>query len=478
MTTLRILAPIAALCGGAVVLLMLDAFAAHANDRYRRAALRVTLVSLLAALALLIFPMGDVVSFGRGLIVWDGISYFTALLALFSLLFVVLISERSRALSVLRTGTYYALLLLAGAGLMLVGSADDLLLVLLAIELFALPSFVLAAYESRRQDAAESALKFFLMGAATTAMFAYGASLLYGMTGTTSLSQIRESAELLAKTPTGVFVAVIFILSSLGFKMALVPFHSWMPDVLQDAPSPVASFLAVSTKLAAAMAAFRLLILSLGDAAPVLAVLAVLSGATLLVASVVGLRQTRLRRLLAYSSIAHMGFLLVGFLGYNYDQGASIFLYAWIYLFSTLGAFAIVALVENAESSDALDAYQGLGERSPWLAALFSIFILSLAGVPPLAGFVGKFYVLASAFQSGWWISAGIAVLATVISIGYYFKILHTMYFMPAQKTTPLTISTSERITLAAASFFVFVVGLLPEFFATTAHTLVQLGRP
>ena len=223
-------------------------------------------------------------------------------------------------------------------------------------------------------------------------------------------------------------MAIFFILVSFGFKIALVPFHMWVPDAFEGAPTPIAAFLSVAPKVAGVAIALRVFVLNMPDAQlgsiHVLVILAVL---TMTIANVIGLQQTNVIRLLAYSSIAHMGYLLLGLIAGSPAGISSVYLYSWIYLFTNLGAFAIVICLTNAVGSSELSAFEGLAKRAPGLSAFFVLFLVSLAGVPPTAGFIAKFYVFYAAFNAGWLWLVIIAAINSVIAVGYYFKILRSI---------------------------------------------------
>lgn len=442
--------------------------------RLRQVGFWLTLAGLgLAAGFLSQTPAAEAVLFGRQMLVWDGLSYFFSWIALLTLIFVVLLSARYQAYEGLRLSSYFALLLIAGVGLIFLASANDFLMIFLSIELIGVPSFILAGYLRHEQRSSEAAIKFFLIGAFSSAMLAYGISILYGITGTTSLTELQSHLDVLQAAGPLAILALIFVLVSFGFKIALVPFHMWVPDVFEGAPAPIAAFLSVAPKVAGGAIALRVFGLMMPAAdLGVLNVLAVISVLTMTIGNIIGLQQTNVIRLLAYSSIAHMGYLLLGVIGGGMLGVTGVYLYAWIYLFMNLGAFGVVIIVSNAVGSTTLPAYAGLAKRSPMLAALLTLFLVSLAGLPPTAGFVAKFYVFAAAFQSGWkWLVLA-GALNSVISVGYYFKILHAMYFQSPSSTAPIALGTSERVTLAATSFFTLFLGLFPGLFLSCVQGL------
>jgi len=379
-------------------------------------------------------------------------------------------SEYDRTFEGLSLSVYYGLLFLAATGLILVVSANDFLVIFLAIELVGVPGFILTGYLRHVEKSSEAAVKFFLIGAFSSAMLAYGISILYGLTGSTSLTSLQTGAQLLQDKAPLALVAVFFILVSFGFKIALVPFHMWVPDAFEGAPTPIAAFLSVAPKVAGVAIALRVFNLNMtSESLGVLNILAILAGLTMTVANLIGLQQTNVVRLLAYSSIAHMGYILLGLVAGGPAGISSVYLYGGVYLFMNLGAFAVVICLSNALQSNDLSAYAGLGKRAPLLSALFVLFLVSLAGIPPTAGFIAKFYVFSAAYNAGWIWLVLVAAVNSVISVGYYFKILRAMYFVPSSSDAPIPINLSTRLTLAVTSFVTIFLGVLPQYgFAKT----------
>lgn len=477
MTSLRLLAPTLSLSAFAFLLFGLDAYADGRRVPARRAAFWISLAGLALTLALISpVPAGAPQVFGRGMLVWDGVSYFLSWIAVLTVLLVALLSEQCREFKGLSLSVYFGLILLAAAGLIFVSAANDFLMIFLSIELVGVPSFILTGYLRRQQKSSEAALKFFLIGAFSSAMLAYGVSILYGIMGSTSLVALQSGAALLQKEPALTLLALFFILVSFGFKMGLVPFHMWVPDAFEGAPAPVAAFLSVAPKVAGAAVALRVFNLTLPSAdLGIVKALAVLAALTMTIGNLIGLQQRNVIRLLAYSSIAHMGYLLLGLVAGGPVGASSVFLYGWVYLFMNLGAFAVVICLSNAVGSSDLSAFAGLAKRSPRLSVLLALFLVSLAGIPPTAGFVAKFYVFWAAFNAGWTWLVILAAVNSVISVGYYFKILHAAYFMAPTEETPVEMSLSTRGTLAVASFFTLLVGLCPQLYIEKVQRLSSL---
>jgi NADH-quinone oxidoreductase subunit N len=351
-------------------------------------------------------------------------------------------------------------------------------MIFLSIELFGVPAFILTGYLRHQERSSEAAIKFFLIGAFSSAMLAYGISLIYGLIGSTSLLQLHQNLPLLQDKAPLALLIVFFLIVSFGFKIALVPFHMWVPDVFEGAPTPIAAFVSVAPKIAGAAIAVRVLGLTLaGSNLGILNVVAVLAVLTMTVANIIGLQQTNIVRLLAYSSIAHMGYLLLGLVASSSMGLSSVYIYGWAYLFMNMGAFAVVISLGNETNSQELSSYAGMAKRAPFVSALLVLFLVSLAGLPPTAGFLAKFYVFSSAFQSHWtWLVLAAAV-NSVISIGYYFKILHAMYFQKSATETPIVMPLSARFTLAVTSFFTLFIGVFPQIYMVKSQSLADSSQ-
>ena len=338
-------------------------------------------------------------------------------------------------------GEYFALLLLAAAGLMLLISSENLLVIFIALELLSVPLYVLTAFNKTSLSSAEAALKYFLFGSVAAACTLFGISLLYGLTGGLEL---RSVAEKLATQPIEpvCYAALVMTLAGFAFKVAVAPFHFWAPDVYQGAPAPIACFIASGSKVASFFVLARIILVGFapwqGSAAwegfragwmPLLAVAAVLS---MVVGNIAALVQTSVKRLLAYSAIAHGGYALLAFFGNPRQMLPALFFYVITYSLTVLGAFAVVAVVENSGSPDRLADWTGLGRRAPLLSACMFVFMLSLAGIPPLSGFFGKFYLFTAAMAGtphlGMLWLVIVAVAASAISLYYYLQVLKQIY--------------------------------------------------
>ncbi len=327
-------------------------------------------------------------------------------------------------------GEYYALLLFACSGMSLMASSGDLILTFLGIEILSIATYILAGFKRTDARSNESSLKYFLLGSFATAILLYGIALIYGGTGTTNYLSIRELASLEGGVQSTTLIGMGLLLVGFGFKVALVPFHSWVPDVYEGAPTPVTAFMAVGPKAAGFAALIRILVQVLPNMAQdwstILWILAIL---TMTLGNVVAVLQTNIKRMLAYSAIAHAGYILVGIVP-NSDMGFSaVLFYLVIYTVMNLVAFSIVlSFSRKGDLRVNLDDYAGLGHRAPFAAAALSMALVSLAGIPLTGGFMGKFYLFSAAVQKGFIGLAIIGVLNSVVSVFYYFRVMVYMY--------------------------------------------------
>jgi NADH-quinone oxidoreductase subunit N len=370
--------------------------------------------------------------------------------------------ERQR----LPQGEYYALMLFALAGMMLMATATDLLVIFLALEVLSLAVYVLTGIRRDSAVATEAAFKYFLLGAFSSAFFLYGIAFTYGLTGSTRLDRVGSliAAQAMAPTPMQL-IAVGLLIVGFAFKVSAVPFHMWTPDAYEGAPPAVAGFMSTGVKAAAFAAFFRVFLAAFDPLHAIWwEVIWTIAAATMIVGTVVGVAQTSVKRMLAYSSIAHGGYLLVALVSANdFAKGAVLF-YLLAYAVTNIGAFGVIALVESAERpNDQVRDFAGLWNEHPALAALMTIFLLSLGGFPPTAGFIAKWYVFTAAVNAGYYWLAIIGVLTSVISVFFYLRIVVMMYMTPSE--APARFPPVPRIAGAAlvvAAILIFYLGILP----------------
>ncbi len=379
-------------------------------------------------------------------------------------------------------GEFFGLILFSTVGMMFLASAHELLTLYIGLELTTIPLFVLAAFFKDDKLSVEAGIKYLIVGALSSALLLYGLSFLYGLSGTTDivLMKINLSTLHLSRGDIGVVLvlAILAIVAGVGFKLALPPFHQWAPDVYEGAPTPVTAFLSVGSKAAGLVAFAKIFVNGLfAFWDPVMApndwgvLVAVLACAAMIVGNAVAIRQTNIKRMLAYSSIAQAGYIMTGMLAMNEIGLASVAFYMFTYMFANMGAFAIVTMFEDKTGSTRIASYAGLSKTSPFIAASLAVFLLSLAGIPPLAGFLAKYYVFAAAIKLAgassqyaflYWV-VGIGLLTSVFALYYYAYVIKMMYF--SAEASPYTFSLRNPVLLVVAIGLVgvFLFGLFPE---------------
>lgn len=379
-------------------------------------------------------------------------------------------------------GEFYVLLLISTVGMMLMAGAGDMVTLFLGLETMSIPVYILVGFRKKRPHSIEAALKYFLIGAFAAAFLLYGVALVYGATGTTRLTLIAKSgdiASLLFLGGTGLIIV------GLGFKVSAVPFHMWTPDVYQGAPTPVTGFMSVGVKAAGFAAILRVFMTAFPNSIIMShwrEVLWAVAVVTMSVGNITALAQTNLKRMLAYSSIAHAGYILIGVVACNVEAGAGILFYLIAYAVMNMGAFGCIILTAwKGQEGDELKDFQGMGFEKPVMAAAFSIFLLSLAGVPPTAGFLGKFYIFNAAIESTYYWLAIIGVLNAVVAAFYYLRVLVVMYMRPAEgEIHPEDHSIFARGPLLAAAIIIAAVltlalGLFPQLIYAVVSAPVQV---
>jgi len=363
-------------------------------------------------------------------------------------------------------GEYYALTLFAICGMMMMAAATDLLVIFIALEILSLAVYVLTGIRRQSASGAEAAFKYFLLGGFSSAFFLYGVAFAYALSGSTRIEEIGTalSAQATGAPNTLALLAVGLMAVGFAFKVSAVPFHMWTPDAYEGAPTIVTAFMSTGVK-AAAFAAFARVFLSPLEPlqAHWIPVLSAIAAITMIVGTVVGVVQTNVKRMLAYSSIAHAGYLLLGIVSANSAGKAAILFYLLAYAVSNIGALGIVALLGTAENQhDELRDFAGLWRSRPALAGLMTIFLLSLGGIPPTAGFIGKWYIFSAAVQEGHYWLAVIGVLTSVISVFFYLRIVVMMYMTEGTEILRPRVPAAAMTALALAVIAVFYLGILP----------------
>lgn len=457
----RAIAPIVALTAGGVVTLMLGA----AFRRINRGVLAGVSMATLAAAGWFTVDLRTRQTVGmQGMLSADGVSIFGAMIVIGAAALAIVLSYEYLSVRRIHRPEFYPLLLFATAGMVLLTSANDLLMVFLAIEILSLALYVLTALARRDSASQEAALKYFLLGAFASGILLYGIALTYGATASTNIPRISET---IASAPARLsFLAFGLMVAGLGFKISAVPFHMWTPDVYQGAPTPVTAFMAAGTKVAAFVATMRVLGVGFGalawDWQPLLWVLAV---ASMTLGAVVAIVQSDVKRMLAYSSIAHAGYLLIGVIAAGVDGTSSTLFYMAVYSIATMGAFGLVlaTAIRGRERVD-LSSWQGLGRRSPMVAGAMTLFLLSLAGIPPTAGFMGKFFIFRAAVESGEVALVVAGALTSVVAAFFYLRLVVVMWMQePLAGDEGVVPSRALTGALAVVAVATIAFGVWPQ---------------
>jgi NADH-quinone oxidoreductase subunit N len=398
----------------------------------------------------------------------DAFALVVKMVALVAIGVVILVSDAYMRVRGRYQAEFYALLLFSALAICLLGGANNLIMIFLAFDFLSITSYILTGYLRDDQCATEAAIKYFLYGAALSAVMLYGMSWVYGLTGSTDLSDIaaflRESENTLRPV---ILPALIFVAAGFAFQIGAVPFHQWAPDAYEGAPTPATAFLSVGPMIGGFAVILRVMLTALPVDLGILsmdwrALLMAMATLTMTAGNLVALWQQNVKRLLAYSSIAQAGYMLIGVVAASPRGVTATWLYLIAYALSNLGAFAAVIAFSNQTGSDAIEDYAGLSKRAPALALALIICLLSLGGVPLTAGFIGKLYLFSAALEKGLLWLAVVGVLNGVISLSYYWKIIRAMYIVPAQTEEPLRTSPTLAVALGMTVASVLVVGIFP----------------
>ena len=393
----------------------------------------------------------------------DMVTHYFRLLAIGVVAITLLASLNYQPLAAGHEGEYYWLFLFMTFGLILMASSTNLLMIFLSVEFVSILSYLLVGFLKKDARAKEAAVKYLLFGTLASGTMLYGMSLLFGATGSLELSVIQERLSQPRFFLMNIF-SLLFFLAGLGFKISMAPFHMWAPDVYEGAPTPVTAFLTVAPKALGFSLLIRILTSIFARTQPHWqAMMIALSILTMTVGNVVAISQTNIKRLLAYSSIAQAGYILMGIASFNETGLWGVFLYLATYAFTNLGAFIVVIAVSNALGNDEIESYAGLAKRSPFLAASLAIFLLSLGGIPPFAGFIGKFFVFSSAVQGNLYALAIAAAVNSAVAAYYYFKVVRVMYLVPSLETQPIVQPAPLTLALCLMLAGVMVFGILPS---------------
>ncbi|MBI5376553.1 MAG: NADH-quinone oxidoreductase subunit N [Candidatus Schekmanbacteria bacterium] len=452
------------LCVAAMIVLLLDSV----SERMSKSFLAfVSIISIVTAFRLSASLWGHSISAFSNMLVVDNFSFFCKMVFLLGAGLTVMISSVYLRDVDFGHGEYYALVLFSTAGMCFISSAADFLILFIAIEIMSIAFYILCGFERSNHLSNESSLKYFLMGAFSSAFLLYGIALIYGYTGSTNFSDVAVAVSRSGGHDTMIYVGAAVFLIGLSFKIAAVPFHMWVPDVYQGAPTTVTAFMAAAGKAAGFAALLRVVQtafpMMFGNMTEIFWVVCAL---TMTVGNVIALAQTNIKRMLAYSSIAHAGYILLAMVSYNEFMVPGVLFYLLAYTLMNIGAFAvIVALSSKEKEALNISNLAGVGAKYPLLAASMTIFMISLSGIPPTAGFVGKLYIFSSVIKSGFIWLAVIGVINSVISVFYYFRVIVAMYMREPEEDWSANRFSPQ---LLAVIFFcaagIMIIGIFPNF--------------
>ena len=462
MNSFNALLPLLILVVGALLALMLEVFLKRDNKDHIA---YLSIVGLIGCIAACIVFWNDILTYFGGYLILDNLAIFFSVILAIATLLVILLSMKYMVLQNVNIGEYYPLLLLALSGMFIMVSSHNLLVIFLGLEVLSMSSYTLAGLKREDLKSSEAALKYFLLGSFASAFLVFGLAFLYGATSTTDINLIIAFFQTSSSMGLTALFGLGLIIIGFGFKIALVPFHMWTPDVYQGAPTPITAFFSVGPKVAGFAVLLRIFYpywKVAVDTQVVFAALWILSVLTMVIGNLMALRQTNIKRILAYSSIAHAGYLLVAILA---GDSSGLIFYLTVYLFMNMGAFAaVIALGKKDEEHLELDDYAGIGFKYPWIGATLTIFLLSLAGFPPTGGFLAKFYVFSAAVRQGLESLVIIAVLASLVSVFYYLRIVIYMYMKDPLRDVDINLNNPALFfVLFLCLYGVLQLGLFPK---------------
>ena len=439
----------------------------------------LSMAGFVVAFVVLLPQSGVNASIFGNMVAVDSFAFFFKLIILVSAVLIVVFSLSSAELNSpgRRLGEYYALLIALTLGMMLMAGASNLLMMYLALELSSITSYILTGYTREAQDSSESSLKYVIYGALSSGLMLYGISIIYGMTGSLDIYTINHVLAGGNFNSLALLIAGILALAGFGYKISAVPFHFWTPDVYEGAPITITAFLSVASKAGGFAMMIRFFKVTFIDTSIVTLevgkwaslqgfewyhLVAALSVLTMTLGNLVALWQHNLKRLLAYSSIAHAGYMLMGVVVLSNEGLAAILVYFVVYLFMNLGAFYIVMLIANKTGSEDIEDYKGIGQKAPFVTVAFAIFLVSLTGLPPTAGFIGKLYLFAALLDGGWIWLAVVGAMNSVISLYYYVKIFRNMYLRSSDRTDSIVLdfSYAQKLVVFILLFPTLLFGL------------------
>ncbi|MGE5262323.1 MAG: NADH-quinone oxidoreductase subunit N [Acidobacteriota bacterium] len=460
---LRIIAPALVVAITALVVLLGELVTSESRKRWLG---YVSILGLLVAGATAAGLWGTTVSAFRGMVIADGFGLFLTIVVLTGAVLSILLSIDSNHAQKMEAGEYYVLLLASVSGMIMMATATDLVIVFLGLELLSLPLYILAAFRRDDSRSLEAGLKYFLLGAFSSAFFLYGIALVYGATGTTQLDGLAKFLQPNRPADDMLLIGFGLLLAGFAFKVALVPFHWWTPDVYEGAPTAITAFMSVGVKAAAFGAFFRVFLIAIP--APVVdwrIALAVIAVLTMTLGNIAALLQSNIKRMLAYSSIAHAGYILVALVAAGPNGASSALFYLLAYTLTNLGAFgAVIALGDGSRERLNISDFAGAARKHPLVALAMTVCLLSLAGFPPFAGFMGKFLIFGAAVETGWTWLAVVGVLNSLVSVYFYLRPVVQMYMNePMAGWEHIRVAPLVGLALLLAVAGVVALGVFPS---------------
>jgi NADH-quinone oxidoreductase subunit N len=474
------LGPMLVMFLGGIVFMMSGAVSRSVGMGQRLFAVALFIVSLLYVVRLWGSPAEPIIA---GMLIVDQFSLFFTVIVTICAIATVLTSANYLSRFGMDRGEFVSMIFFSTMGMVVLVSSHDLISVFLGIELMSLAIYILVAFRRRDFLSNEAALKYFLIGAFAIGFFLYGVSLIYGLTGSTNFEDIATAVSERGLAGNPIFLlAVALILAGFGFKVSSVPFHMWTPDVYQGAPTPITSFMATAVKAASFGAFLRLFYMCFMPSPEWIGVIVILSVITMTVGNIVALVQRNIKRMLAYSSIAHAGYMLIGIAALSVDDtraASSVMFYALVYAFMTLGAFALVSAIEKKGITRGLEEqdYAGLGLQHPFLGFCMAVIMFSLAGIPPTAGFFAKYYLFSAAVDQGMVGLAVIAVLNSALSLYYYLRVIVAMYMQKQEERVPVHADLGVRAVLLIAVLAIIWLGIGPSGVVPGIENVLEWAR-
>ncbi|MFQ5586664.1 MAG: NADH-quinone oxidoreductase subunit N [Thermodesulfobacteriota bacterium] len=445
--------------GTAILVLVLDFFMAKGGDR-RGLGFLAILGSIIAGLALIMQSYGPAMV---GMLIQDSVAIFFkaifVITSIFVLFMATLYEERIRAWK----GEYYSLIMFAVSGMMLLSSVVDLISLFVSLEFMAITLYILAAYTKDESPTVEGGLKYLITGALSSGFLLYGITFIYGATGTTAFSEIAASVNGKGGIDGFLAIGIFLMVIGLTFKIGSIPFHVWAPDVYEGAPTPTTAFLAAGSKAAGFILLLRFLFTALGGVkGGWIPFITAISAATLIFGNLAAMPQKNIKRMIAYAGIGSAGYLLMGIAAASSFGAGSIMFYLLSYIFAIAGTFIVIVIFSMSDGSDSIEAYKGLSRRSPLLAATLFIGLLSLAGVPPLSGFIAKLYIFAAVMKEGIVWLASLGVLMAIISMYYFLLVMKRVYLHDPVVTEPIKVPAPAAATLYLINAVTIILGVYP----------------